>query len=103
MKEHQEIVGSDGAHVGTVDHVRGDHILLTKTDRDAGGHHHNIPSSWIASVADKVTLSKTADEAKRLWTDAETRGGLFERDGNRDDKDGRTEGGNLNRSFSGTY
>jgi len=30
VKEHQEVVGSDGTHVGTVDKVRGDRILLTK-------------------------------------------------------------------------
>jgi hypothetical protein len=77
VKEHQEVVGSDGQHVGTVDHVRGDHLLLTKNDRDAGGHHHAIPGSWVQSVDDKVTLSKSAADAKREWREAEERGGLF--------------------------
>jgi hypothetical protein len=97
-QEHQEVLGSDGQHVGTVDHVRGDQILLTKTDKDAGGHHHRIPSSWIAHVDDKVHLSKTADEAKRAWRDADETGGLFGGDRTRDE--GRTD---LNRSFAGTY
>ena len=97
-KEHQEVLGSDGQHVGTVDHVRGDQILLTKTDKDAGGHHHRIPSSWISRVDDKVHLSKTAEEAKRAWRDADETGGLF--GGDRDRDAGRTD---LNRSFSGTY
>jgi hypothetical protein len=100
VKEHQEVVGSDGSHVGVVDHVRGDHILLTKNDRDAGGHHHSIPSSWIQAVGEKVTLSKTAEEAKRLWRDAEDRGGLFGQQG-QDHDDDRASG--LNRSFRGTY
>ncbi|USI72606.1 DUF2171 domain-containing protein [Sphingomonas morindae] len=128
VKEHQEVVGSDGAHVGTVDHVRSDHILLTKTDRDAGGHHHSIPSSWIATVADKVTLSKTAEEAKKAWREADERGGLFgggqdaARDGANRGTTGttgtgtasttgagtgaggdETRGAGLDRSFSGTY
>lgn len=107
VQEHQEVVGSDGGHVGTVDHVRSDHILLTKNDKDAGGHHHAIPSSWIASVADKVTLSKTADEAKRAWRDAEERGGLFgEGEQGRGETQTDTDAkgrGNLDRSFSGTY
>ena len=30
--EHMEVVGSDGAHVGTVDCTRGDSIVLTKSD-----------------------------------------------------------------------
>ncbi|WP_174273180.1 DUF2171 domain-containing protein [Sphingomonas bacterium] len=97
VQEHQEVVGSDGQHVGTVDHVRGDRIRLTKTDQAAGGHHHSIPSSWIQSVDDKVTISKTADQAKAHWRDEQDNdeGGLFgNRDGNRTD---------LNRSFSGTY
>ena len=100
-KEHQEVVGSDGAHVGKVDHVRGDRILLTKTDKDAGGHHHSIPSSWIASVDDKVHLSKTAEQAQQAWRDEEQNSGLFGNDRDRDQSDER--GSNLNRSFSGTY
>ena len=94
------MVGSDGAHVGTVDHVRGDHIRLTKQDSAAGGHHHAIPSSWIQSVDDKVTLTKTADQAKQHWRDDERGdGGPFGRDADRGD--GRSA--DLNRSFSGTY
>ncbi len=98
-KEQQEVVGSDGTHVGTVDHVRGDRILLTKTDRDAGGHHHSIPSSWIRTVDDKVHLSKTAEEAQNAWREEENNRGMFGR-GEDDEDRGRT---NLNRSFSGTY
>ena len=97
VTEHQEVIGSDGAHIGTVDHVRGDRILLTKSDADAGGHHHSIPSSWITSVEDKITVSKTADQAKQHWRDEQRNeeGGLFGR--------GNDDRVNLNRSFSGTY
>ena len=97
VQEHQEVVGSDGQHIGTVDHVRGDRIKLTKTDQDARGHHHSIPSSWIQSVDDKITISKTAEQAKAHWRDEDRNdGGLF---GGRDED----RGTNLNRSFSGTY
>jgi hypothetical protein len=109
VQEHQEVVGSDGQHVGTVDHVKGDRLKLTKTDKDAGGHHHTIPSSWIESIDDgKVKIAKTADQAKAAWReeaeDGDKRGGgLFGGgDDNRDANDWKT-GGNLNRSFSGTY
>lgn len=100
VEEHQEVLGSDGAHIGTVDHIRGDRILLTKSDRDAGGHHHSIPSSWIQTVDDKVHLAKTAEQAKQAWRDEERSGGLFGR--GFDDEDARGPA-NLNRSFSGTY
>lgn len=107
-KEHQEVVGSDGQHIGTVDHVRDDRILLTRKDQDAGGRHHSIPSSWITSVADKVIVSNTAEEAKRMWRDEETKGAMFggERAGTHPNgrPNAREEGDTtLNRSFSGTY
>jgi len=92
VQEHQEVVGSDGQHIGIVDHVRGDQIRLTKSDEDAGGHHHLIPCSWIQSVDDKITVSKTADQAKQHW-----------RDEQRNDGGSHDRGRNLNRSFSGTY
>lgn len=108
VDEHMEVVGSDGTHVGTVDKVRGDRILLTKHDADAGGRHHSIPSSWLRTVDAKVTLSKSADEAKKQWRDEERNQAMF---GDGEDTNGREEakGGRdaqgriLNRSFSGTY
>ena len=71
VTEHMEVVGSDGEHVGTVDMVRGDRIVLTKSDANAGGHHHSIPSRWIQTVDDKVTIRKTASEAMAHWKDEE--------------------------------
>ena len=98
-KEHMEVVGSDGQPVGTVDKVAGDKIILTKSGAMAGGHHHSIPCSWIQSVDDKVTINKTAEQARQQWTDEENRRALFETD------DQRHEDGPhiLDRSFSGTY
>jgi len=99
VNEHQEVVGSDGEHIGTVDKVRGDRILLTRSDANAGGHHHSIPCSWLTSVEDKVVVNKTADQARQHWRDEErgSSGGLFGRDSDEDREV------NLNRSFSGTY
>ena len=103
VNEHMDVVGSDGAHIGTVDKVQGDRILLTKNDVDAGGHHHSIPSRWIQSVDDKVTIRKTAEDAKAHWRDEE-RGAFFGNDGDRRaDKDDANGPHVLNRSFSGTY
>jgi hypothetical protein len=72
IKEHREVVGSDGKHVGTVDHMEGaDRIKLTKQDKDAGGQHHYIPLAWVASVdRGKVELNKPAAEAERSWRTA---------------------------------
>ncbi|RYD20930.1 MAG: DUF2171 domain-containing protein, partial [Lysobacteraceae bacterium] len=78
VTEHMEVVGSDGSHVGTVDKVKGDRILLTKNDRDAGGVHHSIPSRWIKTVDSKVNLSKSADEAKAAWKEEERNSAMLE-------------------------
>ncbi len=100
VNEHMDVVGSDGAHIGTVDKVRGDRIILTKSDPDAGGRHHSIPSRWIQNVDDIVTVRKTADEAKAHWRDEE-RSAFFGDDDT--DRDEDSQGRILNRSFSGTY
>lgn len=96
VAEHMEVIGSDGEHVGTVDGVRGDRIVLTKSDRDSGGHHHSIPCSWIQSVDERVTIAMTADQVQSAWRDEERNQAMF---GN----EGTTGPHILNRSFSGTY
>lgn len=67
IKEHMEVVGADGAHVGTVDRVEGDRIKLTKKDSGEGshrGHHHYIATALVADVeGDKVRLSANGDVA----------------------------------------
>jgi len=73
IKEHMEVIGADGVHVGTVDHVEGDRIKLTKADSGAdveegqgshAGHHHFISKGLIADVeGDTVRLSANADVA----------------------------------------
>lgn len=73
IAERAEVVGSDGAHVGTVDHDLGDRIKLRKRDANAAGMHHEIPTAWVESVEwdGTVRLSKTADEAVEQWTTSE--------------------------------
>ncbi|WP_315720350.1 MULTISPECIES: DUF2171 domain-containing protein [unclassified Bradyrhizobium] len=61
IKEHMEVIGADGVHVGTVDRVDGNRIKLTRKDSGEGshkGHHHFIDKSLVADVeGDKVRLS----------------------------------------------
>lgn len=65
IREHMELIGADGVHVGTVDRVVGDRIKLMKKDSGEGsheGHHHFIPASLIAGVeGDTVRLSANSD------------------------------------------
>ena len=73
IREHMEVIGADGVHVGTVDHVEGDRIKLTKKDSGAeiegaqgghAGHHHFISVGLVAEVeGDRVRLSTTGANA----------------------------------------
>ena len=67
VREHMEVIGADGVHLGTVDRVEGDRIKLTKADSGEGsheGHHHYISRGLVADVeGDKVRLSATGANA----------------------------------------
>ena len=67
IKEHMEVVGADGVHVGTVDHLDGDRIKLTRKDSGEGshqGHHHYISQGLVATIeGDQVRLSANGDVA----------------------------------------
>jgi hypothetical protein len=68
IREYMEVLGSDGEHVGTVDHIEGvSEIKLAKDDADAGGEHHYIPLSWIMHVGMKIHLRQTGADAKAQW------------------------------------
>lgn len=68
IQEHMEVVGSDGGHVGKVDHVLGTEIELAKLDLGSGLKHHLIPMTWVEQVEDdKVRLNLTKDAAKAAW------------------------------------
>ncbi len=81
IREHMEVIGADGVHVGTVDKVEGDRIKLTKKDSAAeieggeggqhSGHHHYISGGLVAEVeGDKVRLSATGANAVSLEEEA---------------------------------
>ena len=78
VKEHMEVIGADGVHVGTVDAVKGDRIKLTRKDSGQGsheGHHHYISTGLIADVeGNKVRLSANGDVAASLFTEEESAG-----------------------------
>ena len=74
IREHMEVIGADGVHLGTVDHVDGDRIKLTKADSSVqmegaeggahAGHHHYISLGLVAAVeGNQVRLSATAANA----------------------------------------
>lgn len=67
MRVGMEVIGADGAHVGTVDAVEHGRIRLSAADAGQGsheGHKHFIASGLVAEVeGDKVRLSANGDVA----------------------------------------
>ena len=75
IREHMEVIGADGVHIGTVDRVEGNRIKLTKEDSGQGshqGHHHYISTALVAEVeGDKVRLSANSDVAVSFEEEAD--------------------------------
>jgi hypothetical protein len=70
IKEHMEVIGSDGKRVGTVDHLEGsDNIKLAKNDAPDGKHHF-IPLSLVDHVDAHVHLNKSAKDVQAQWQSA---------------------------------
>jgi hypothetical protein len=99
IREQMEVVGNDDTHVGTVDKVAGDRIILAKSDPDSGGVHHSLSCSDIDRVdGDRVILDCSADQARQRWRDESRSRALFERE-----DQGEMGPRILDRSFEGTY
>jgi hypothetical protein len=70
IREHMEVIGADGVHLGTVDRVEGDRIKLVRADSGVAHeeHHHYIPRGLVAEVeGDKVRLSARGDVVADLF------------------------------------
>jgi hypothetical protein len=64
-----EIIGADGVHIGTVDHVEDNRIKLRKSDNLAHhkGHYHYIELGFVAGVeGNEVRLSANGNVAITL-------------------------------------
>jgi hypothetical protein len=75
IREHMEVIGADGVHLGTVDRVEDDRIKLIRADSGMGHeeHHHYIPRGLVAEVeGDKVRLSANGDVAADLFEQEES-------------------------------
>ena len=63
IKEHMEVKGSDGKHVGTVLAIENDRLKVA-----SGGMDHDIDIAMVDTIEnDSVCLLKTAEETVQLW------------------------------------
>jgi hypothetical protein len=99
IREHMEVIGSDDSHVGIVDRVAGDRLVLAKSDPESGGAHHSLSCSDVDRIeGDRVILDCSAEQAKQRWRDESRSRALFERE-----DQGEMGPRTLDRSFEGTY
>jgi hypothetical protein len=65
IREHMEIIGADGVHVGTVDQVEGERIKLIKADSGShSDHHHYVSVGLVADIeGNQVRLSANGENA----------------------------------------
>ena len=64
IKEHMDVIASDGNRIGRVDHVKGEQIELAKMDLETGFKHRMIPVSWVDHVDEHVHLNLTEDQGQ---------------------------------------
>ena len=75
IREHMEVIGADGVHLGTVDRVEDNRIKLIRADSGMRHeqHHHYIPRGLVADVeGDKVRLSANGDVVADLFEQEES-------------------------------
>jgi hypothetical protein len=93
IREHAEVVDESGQHIGTVDKVRGEKVILTKNDPEAHGVHRSFTCSLLERVEDgKVYLTGSKDSIRSRLTEE------------RDEDQGRSQqgGGMLGGFFGGS-
>ena len=67
IREHMEILASDGMHVGHVDHMEGNQVKVAKSDPISEGQHHYFPLDWIDHVDAHVHLKQSSSEVLARW------------------------------------
>lgn len=99
VREHMDVVGNDDEHIGTVDKVASDRLILTKSDPESGGVHYSLSCSDLDRIeGNRVILDCSADQARKSWRDESRSRALFERE-----DQGEIGPRVLDRSFGGTY
>ena len=66
IREHMQVVGSDGQQLGTVERLDGSSRIKLGRPRGAGGEDQLIPLDWIASVEGQtIRLSKSSHDVRQ--------------------------------------
>jgi hypothetical protein len=66
IKQHMEVVGNDGRHVGIVDGVDAGELKLTQSDAPDRLHHF-LPLATVEYVDNQVHLNRSSIRAMAEW------------------------------------
>lgn len=66
-----EVVDTDGTRIGTVARIEGGHLKILRNDQKPRNAHQFVRPELIRSVDERVHLSQSWDELRRLWADDE--------------------------------
>jgi hypothetical protein len=67
IREGMEVVDTDGTRIGTVARREGGHLKIVRLDQKPRNAHQFVSPELIRSVDDRVHLSRSWDELRRLW------------------------------------
>ena len=67
IREGIQVVDSFGTRIGTVARIEGGHLKILRNDQEPRNAHQFVSPELIHSVDDRVRLSRSWDELRRLW------------------------------------
>ena len=66
IRQHMEVVGNDGRHVGIIDGIEADEIKLSRSDAPDRLHHF-LPLATVEYVDSQVHLNRSSIRAMAEW------------------------------------
>ena len=81
IREHMDITGADGVHVGTVDKVEGDRIKMVKADSGSHGNHHHFIAGGLVVAVEGNQVRLSAEGAAAVLLEEEEGGEAIMDDG----------------------
>lgn len=74
IRDGMEVVDRAGTRIGTVTRVEGGHFKILRPEQEPHNAHQFVEPELIHSVDEKVTLTPSWDELRRLWSQGEFAG-----------------------------
>ena len=68
IRDGMQVVDKIGTRIGTVARVEGGHLKIVRPEQEPRNDHQFVSPDLIQSVDDRVTLTRSWDELRRLWS-----------------------------------